>query len=77
MNHFSRNKITKFKVSFNGDWNAFGIATKAIDLSNFEELYDIVDDNKPFYGIFPYWSRRTCNIPEFHKKSMGKFKKGE
>ena len=64
-------------MTFNGDWNAFGIATKHVSLKKFDTLYDTNDENVPFYGIFPYWSRKYCNVPEFHAGLKGKFKKGE
>ena len=37
----------------------------------------MVDDKFQFYGMFPYWGKKPCNIPEFNQKSIGTFTKGE
>ena len=77
MGYFNKTKVTTLKVTFNGDWNAFGIARKQVELRDFSSLYDSINSNIPFYGIFPYWSKKYCNIPVFHKNLKGTFKKGE
>ena len=55
----------------------FGIARDELDISNFHNVRKKVDDNHPFYGIYPNSTMFKCNIPQWLSNLNNKYQNGD